>query len=316
MLDRGKLLGLALASIVLLAGASAGAQNAAGAAAEATRHLQAGMSAASAGRWETALAEYSASNAATPSVVALDGLANAHYQLHHDKEARGAYANILSMNVQIPPGDTATQQAWAQTQSTAQQRVAEIDARAQNAQNVAAPPPPPPVVRDTSRDADEVPKRVVRTANNSIFLELLGNGLLYSINYERFFEDSGFSVRGGFSYISLSASAGNAATGTSSAKATFMTFPLLGNYYVGGRDHKLQLGLGVTFMYAAESAGGGGVGVASVSGFVPAPTAVVGYRYIPHDGGFAFFIGLTPFIVPGGDKSVLPWGGMSFGGVF
>ena len=82
MLDHRKLLGLGLASILLLTeGAAEAQQPAPGSAAEATKHLQAGMSASSAGRWDAALTEYSASNAAAPSVVALEGLANAHYQL-------------------------------------------------------------------------------------------------------------------------------------------------------------------------------------------------------------------------------------------
>lgn len=68
-------------------------------------------------------------------------------------------------------------------------------------------------------------------------------------------------------------------------------------------------------MYAHASAGSS-TSLVSVSGLVPAPTVAIGYRYIPAKGGFTFFIGLTPFIIPGGDKPIFPWGGMSFGGVF
>ena len=292
--------------ILLLLGGAAWA--APGSVAEATQHLQAGMNAAAANRWDAALAEYSASNAAAPSVAALDGLANAHYQLHHDPEARAAYASLLAMNVQIPANEVALQQSWARMRATAQERVAAIDARAQAS---AAPPAPVAPPRDRAAgEEDEHPKPVERTAHNAIFLEIAGNGLLYSVNYERLFGDSDFSVRAGFSFISIGASGGGA-----SARATLMTFPILGNYYVGGKNHKLQLGAGVTLMYASESAGSGGVGVASVSGLVPAPTLAIGYRYLPSDGGFSFFIGFTPFIVPGGDKPILPWAGMSFGGV-
>lgn len=53
--------------------------------------------------------------------------------------------------------------------------------------------------------------------------------------------------------------------------------------------------------------------VASASGFTPVGTAVAGYRYVPHDGGFTFRIGFTPLI---SQEGVFPWGGMSFGYLF
>ncbi len=305
MLSRPGLLGVALGSLIGLttgaAMAQGGAAMAQGGAGEAQQHLNAGMSAASGGRWDAALSEFTASNAAQPSVVAQEGLANAHFQLHHDAEARQAYQSLLNMNVQIPAGDTATQQSWNQTRATAQQRLAELDARAQ----AKAPGGGADVVVE-DKDA--------RKANNAIFLELGGNGLIYSLNYERLFGDSNFSVRLGISYISVSA--GSSSNG-GEAKATFMTFPILGNYYVGGRNHKLQLGGGVSILYASASSSSGGVGPAGVeSAFVPAPTVAIGYRYLPVKPGFTFFIGLTPFIVPGGKQTFFPWAGMSFGGIF
>jgi hypothetical protein len=157
-----------------------------------------------------------------------------------------------------------------------------------------------------THDAEEEPRK----AHNVIFLELGGNGLVYSINYERLLDESDFSLRVGFSYISIGAS-----SGTSTAKASIMTFPVLGNYYVGSRNHKLQLGAGLTFMQITVS-GGGNSSLVEASGFVPAPTAVIGYRYIPARGGFAFSVGFTPFIIPSGDKVIYPWGGISFGGIF
>lgn len=287
---------------------------------DATQHLQAGQTAAAQSRWDVALSEFSASNAATPSIVAKEGMANAHFELHHDREARAAYSEILSMNVQLPPGDVGIQQAWARTRATAQDRVTAIDARANAPAPMLAQPPPPPARTRDRDDADEDrPHHKIRTAENSVFFEVLGNGLLYSINYERIIGDSGFSIRGGFSYFSLSGgttSGSSAAGGSTSAKFSLITLPVLGNYYVGSDNHKLQLGIGLTFMYTSATAGSSGVGGASFSGFVPAPTAAIGYRYIPADGGFAFFVGLTPFIIPGGDKTLVPWGGISFGGVF
>jgi len=143
-----------------------------------------------------------------------------------------------------------------------------------------------------------------RTANNSIFLELLGNGGLYSVNYERIFGDSNFSLRAGFSYFSLSA--GDSST-------SLITIPLLVNYYIGGLDHKLQLGAGALGAYVSASTTSTGTGYLSGSGVGVAGTAVVGYRYIPHDGGFNFGVGFTPIVGAGG---FAPFGGISFGGGF
>jgi hypothetical protein len=166
-----------------------------------------------------------------------------------------------------------------------------------------APPPAPLAARDTEEEP--------RKAHNVIFLELGGNGLVYSINYERLIDETDFSLRVGASYISIGASSGG-----STASASLMTFPVLGNYYLGGKNHKLQLGAGLTFMQITVGAGGGKSGLVEASGFVPAPTAVIGYRYIPARGGFAFSVGFTPFIIPSGDKVVFPWAGISFGGIF
>jgi hypothetical protein len=164
-----------------------------------------------------------------------------------------------------------------------------------------------PVDKDEDKDKETGP---ARSAENAVFLEIGGNGLIYSVNYEHLFGDSDFSLRGGFSYLSLGASGGGA-----SAKATFMTFPILANYYIGGKNNKLEIGAGATMVYAATSAGTS-TSFASVSGLVPAPTMAVGYRYIPAKGGFTFFIGFTPLILPGADRPIWPWAGTSFGGVF
>lgn len=203
-------------------------------------------------------------------------------------------------------------------------------AHAQGGAPVQPPPtaPPPPIAATAPPGAPVAPPQPtegeeVRTANNAIFLELLGNGLFYSINYERLFGDSGFSLRAGFSYMSISASSSSpapntAGSSTTTANASILTFPVLANYYLGGKDHKLQLGVGATFISLSASTGlvGSSSGGASGAFFVPAPTVAIGYRYIPARGGFTFFIGLTPFILPGAEKTILPWGGMSFGGAF
>ena len=78
--------------------------------------------------------------------------------------------------------------------------------------------------------------------------------------------------------------------------------PLVANYYVGSPNHKLQLGLGGVF-YDRE-----GVGVTSKEVF---GTLVVGYRYLPYDGGLNFGVAFTPFF--GHGVVLAPSGGLSLG---
>ncbi|MGE0321699.1 MAG: hypothetical protein AB7S68_05310 [Polyangiaceae bacterium] len=159
------------------------------------------------------------------------------------------------------------------------------------------------VPTDTGTDEAEAPS--TRSAKNSLYIELLGNGGLYSLNYERNLTDD-VAARVGFSYISLSASAGD-----DSANVTFMSFPLMANYLLGGGNHHLELGAGATVLYASGEAETGG-SRSSGEGVGVAGTATVGYRYQPRDGGFLFKVGFTPLVGSGG---FLPWGGISFGGV-
>ena len=149
-----------------------------------------------------------------------------------------------------------------------------------------------------------------RKAKNLVYLELLGNGGLYSVNYERMLSND-LSARLGFSYFSISASAGSGQE-QSSAKASIVTAPALFNYMVGGKNHKLELGAGATLIYVSASASGGAAS-ASGEGVGVAGTGVAGYRYSPADGGFVFRVGYTPLFGKGGYQS---WGGMSFGGTF
>lgn len=150
-----------------------------------------------------------------------------------------------------------------------------------------------------------------RKAKNVMYLELLGNGGLYSINYERMLSND-MSARLGFSYFSISASGTSSDGQQSSAKASIVTAPALFNYMVGGKNHKLEMGAGATLIYVSASASGGAAS-ASGEGVGVAGTGVVGYRYSPADGGFVFRAGYTPLVGKGGYMS---WGGVSFGGTF
>jgi hypothetical protein len=152
-------------------------------------------------------------------------------------------------------------------------------------------------------------------ADNSIFVEGGGPGLLYSLNYERRLEQD-FGLRVGFSYTSLSGSAGS-----TSASAAFVTVPVIASYLgLRGGNHILELGAGGTMVYANGAASGTGMAV-SGSGMGGLGTVLIGYRRQPVEGGFQFRIGLEALIGKGLALSnpdpntigVLPWMYMSLG---
>ncbi len=164
-----------------------------------------------------------------------------------------------------------------------------------------------------AEEQDVVQTKHERTAMNSIYLELGGNGPLYSLNYERFLADE-MSVRIGVMFMSVSATVSSGSS-TSSANVTWFDAPLTMSYLgIGGPNHKLELGAGAVFMYFSGSGASTFSAVATANGFVIAPTAIVGYRYVPTDGGFNFRAGFTPlFISAGGKSTFFPWGGIAAG---
>jgi hypothetical protein len=145
-------------------------------------------------------------------------------------------------------------------------------------------------------------------APNAIYVELFGNGLLYTVNYDRLISPStGFRV--GFEYIGING--GTDADGNS-ISASLLAIPATFNYFIGSinsrgmmSSSKLELGLGIIFVHAGASYGGISGAGSGVGG-----TATVGYRLQPSDGGFVFRIGLTPVFVLS-DFQI--WGGLSLG---
>jgi hypothetical protein len=148
-----------------------------------------------------------------------------------------------------------------------------------------------------------------QTASNVIFAEVLGNGLLYSINYEHIIERWNIGLRAGASYFTYAVSSYG-----KSGNLNLASFPLVASYYVGSPTHKLQLGLGATILYTGVSSDSTGTKFESErSGGAVAATAVVGYRYLPPDRGFSFGVGFTPLLRA---SSFLPWGGGHAGYIF
>ena len=150
---------------------------------------------------------------------------------------------------------------------------------------------------------DSTPPRM----RHSAFLELLGNGVLYSLNSEVRFRGD-VSLRAGGSHLGA-----GAASGLSRGRFSLTTVPLLAGVAFGRGEHKLEIAAGATFVwYTGEVR----VFVAKVaeSGFFPAATAFVGYRFVPEKASVLVRVGVTPLATFTDSVRVLPWGGMAVGG--
>jgi hypothetical protein len=168
-------------------------------------------------------------------------------------------------------------------------------------------PPPPP-----GYYAPEEPTE--REAKNSIYIEGLGPGILYSINYDRTFGD--FAGRVGFSYIGLSASA-NSGTERSEAHASFITVPLTLTYLgIGSKKNIFEIGAGATIVHVGAGASTFATTNAkseSSSESLLFGDLIFGYRLQPPDGGFLLRTGLSPIF---GHGVFIPLPYLALGGTF
>ncbi len=121
-------------------------------------------------------------------------------------------------------------------------------------------------------------------AKNAVYLEVLGNGGAYSLNYERAFSPK-FLLRVGFASWSSSAPFGG--------DESITTIPVMINSLFGTGNHKFEGGLG--FLLGGEKHSGNEAWPES-SDTIFALTGVAGYRYQKPSGGIIFRAGLTPFL--------------------
>ena len=138
-----------------------------------------------------------------------------------------------------------------------------------------------------------------RNVRNQFYLELLGNGFIYSFNYERLLSDN-FTVRGGLGIF----------PGIITDEF-FFSFPLTASYLLGGGSSKFEVGLGSTFFIFADP---GAINFSSNNKSYLVLTGILGYRYFRSRDGFTFRITFTPFYHPELSPSkFIPFGGISFG---
>ena len=137
--------------------------------------------------------------------------------------------------------------------------------------------------------------------NNSIYLELGGNAILYgSLNYERILLHRKFfylSARGGIGggYI---------------PKASILAFPVLINsIFQFHKGSAVELGVGASMMFVGAEEGEAGELDFWQKGNAPIPTGTIGYRF-QGKRGFLLRVNFTPFT---NFKEFFYFFGISFG---
>jgi hypothetical protein len=121
-------------------------------------------------------------------------------------------------------------------------------------------------------------------SNHGVFVEFLGNGLFYSVNYDTRFSKKvdGLGGKVGFGYIGVDGD-------------HYSSFPFLVNYLKGKEGHYFEMGVGANYLVADYKNGGGvteSPEIAKWEGW--SGNMSLGYRYQPIDGGFLFRAGITP----------------------
>ena len=143
---------------------------------------------------------------------------------------------------------------------------------------------------------------------SAVYVELLGNGGVYSVNYERALTPA---VR-----VRVGAASWTTDSFWSDAETRIQTFPITLHVVSGGGAHHLETGIGVLPGHRGRDRDFG------MSGGFVSLIAFVGYRFEPPPRRFVFRAGFTPFY-GFGDPSVaypeqgfLPSLGFSFGARF
>jgi len=157
-------------------------------------------------------------------------------------------------------------------------------------------------------------QEVQKVAKNAIYIEGLGNGIFYSLNYERSIQ-SNISIRSGLSYFVLFGEAEHKSTGEKEEVfAEIVTSPIMLNYFIGKGNHKVEIGGGmVLFSLRGQSSEVSSNGIKFKVGVFSLLTGTLGWRYQPRGGGLVFKVAFTPIFNFG---DFLPFGGIGIGYAF
>lgn len=153
--------------------------------------------------------------------------------------------------------------------------------------------------------------------SQAVYFELLGNGALYSFNYDRRFKKGrrdGWGYRIGFGYFRITDSIPGSA---GYRRFTSVAIPVDINYLIGKRKGALELGLSATYIATWDK--GSQYTYNDLDGLGLEPfnlrsNGVIGflncaYRYRPAGNGLFLKAGLTTIIYP----ETLPYIGLSIG---
>ena len=149
------------------------------------------------------------------------------------------------------------------------------------------------------------------TWRKAVFVELLGNGVLFSANFDMRFvkgKNGSFGFRAGLGDFFI-----NAKSGMVDLAVNGVTFPMEVDYLLGKSHHFLETGIGVTPYYISTKLtisdnrfSGNGLNMMRFLN--------IGYRYQPLNNGLMFKINWNPLITH--DGLFLKWFGLSLGYVF
>lgn len=136
--------------------------------------------------------------------------------------------------------------------------------------------------------------------NNIISMELFGNGLYYSMNYERNF-DSDKTIKV------------NPRIGVTVMGSDFNALPVEAVFIVGKKKHRLETGLGVTpsIEKRGKIVANGNIITRSTFVFRTYILSRIGYRYEAKS-GFLLKLGVTPVLYP----QFFPWPALTIGKSF
>ncbi|MCX2740232.1 hypothetical protein [Pontibacter anaerobius] len=147
---------------------------------------------------------------------------------------------------------------------------------------------------------------------NSFFLELGGNGGFYSLNYDRILMASGgWSLAGRMGAMYYGTDSG----GMEAGRSVWLAAPLEVSWLRGRRNHRLELGLGVTPLYQEYPEEGS----SQEKELRLLPVGRVGYRFQRAEGGMFYKAGFTPMAQFNHEEAslgrgvFLPWFGLAVG---
>jgi hypothetical protein len=156
------------------------------------------------------------------------------------------------------------------------------------------------------------------TYSKVVFLELLGAGGLYSVNYDMRTakgKRDGWGFRVGYERM-ITVITDSTPTEKAQSRISFTAIPIVLNYLFGKRKNFLELGVGATYFHFIGKA----TGIASIESYKEETfketfgsiigSFNIGYRRVPYKGGFMYRVAFTPLLV---DNLLVPFIGIGLG---